>query len=182
MFAEKIPCDIMAGRIGFLSITGRSALAAVLLVIALPGAATSLSGLVIGVADGDTLTVLDAQFQQHKIRLAGIDAPEKRQPFGQRSKQSLSSLAYGRPVRIEAGKTDRYGRVVGKVLVNGVDVNREQVLRGFAWHYVAYAREQSTADRERYAIAEISARAERRGLWSMPNATAPWEFRRKQRK
>lgn len=172
----------MAANKALPSVTRTWTAAAVLLLTAFPTTASSLSGLVIGVADGDTLTVLDSQFQQHKIRLAGIDAPEKRQPFGQRSKQSLSSLAYGRPVQIDAGKTDKYGRVVGKVLVNGVDVNREQVLRGFAWHYVAYAREQSAVDRARYAAAESSARSERRGLWSIPNPTAPWDFRKHQRK
>lgn len=85
-------------------------------------------------------------------------------------------------MQVEAGKTDKYGRIVGKVFVHGVDVNREQVARGFAWHYVAYGREQSAMDRERYAAAESWARAERRGLWSIPNPTAPWDFRKRQRK
>jgi endonuclease YncB( thermonuclease family) len=151
------------------------------LVAALPCAAESLSGVVVGVADGDTLTVLDLRLQQHRVRLAGIDAPEKRQPFGQRSRQSLSLLVAGRPVRVEGGKTDRYGRLVGKVLAGGLDVNREQVRRGFAWHYLAYAREQSPADRQLYADAENSARQERRGLWALPDATPPWEYRRKAR-
>lgn len=156
------------------------ALAAAWLVAACQAVAASLSGVVVGVADGDTLTLLDAQLRQHKVRLSGIDAPEKRQPFGQRAKHSLGLLVYGRPVRVEAGKTDRYGRVVGKVIVDGMDVNREQVRRGFAWHYVVYAREQPREDRERYADAERSARAERRGLWSMPHPVAPWDFRRRQ--
>ena len=156
------------------------ALASALLFAPVPGTAASLSGVVVGVSDGDTLTMLDTRLQQHKVRLAGIDAPEKRQPFGQRSKQSLGLLAYGRPVRIEAGKTDRYGRLIGRVVVDGLDVNREQVRRGFAWHYVAYAREQSASDRDLYADAESSARAERRGLWSVPDPTPPWEFRKRQ--
>lgn len=151
------------------------------LVAACQGVAATLSGVVVGVADGDTLTVLDARLRQHKVRLSGIDAPEKRQPFGQRSKHSLSVLVYGRSVRVEAGKTDRYDRLVGKVTVDGVDVNREQVRRGFAWHYVAYAREQSREDRERYADAERSARAERRGLWALPHPVPPWDFRRSSR-
>ena len=148
------------------------------LLCALPCAAASLSGVVVGVADGDTLTVLDAGLAQHRVRLAGIDAPEKRQAFGQRSKQSLARLVHGRPVRIEGRKTDRYGRLVGKVLVGDLDVNREQVRRGLAWHYLAYEREQSPADRRLYADAEASARQERRGLWSEPGALPPWEFRR----
>lgn len=154
------------------------AFAATWFVAACQATAASLSGVVVGVADGDTLTLLDARLRQHQVRLSGIDAPEKRQPFGQRSKHSLSLLVYGRSVRVEAGKADRYDRLVGKVIVDGVDVNREQVRRGFAWHYVAYAREQSREDRERYADAERSARAERRGLWALPHPVPPWDFRR----
>lgn len=89
-------------------------------------------GRVVGVADGDTVTVLDANKQQHKIRLAGIDAPEKRQPFGQRSKESLSALVFARQVTVETDKKDRYGREVGKVRVDGVDANLERLKRGFA--------------------------------------------------
>jgi endonuclease YncB( thermonuclease family) len=140
-------------------------------------AAETITGLVVGVSDGDTITVLDEQQHQHKVRLAGIDAPEKQQDFGNRSKQSLSDLAYRRQVNVETGKTDRYGRQVGKVIVKGLDVNLEQVRRGMAWHYKAYEREQSLADREAYAGAEDTARAVREGLWALPSPVAPWEFR-----
>jgi endonuclease YncB( thermonuclease family) len=139
--------------------------------------AGTVTGLVVGVADGDTITVLDTDRQQHKIRLAGIDAPEKRQDFGNRSKQSLSDLAYRRQAIVETGKTDRYGRLIGKVLVMGQDVNLEQVRRGMAWHYKAYQREQVPADRQAYAAAEDTARVTRTGLWAIPNPTPPWEFR-----
>ncbi|MEO8655338.1 MAG: thermonuclease family protein [Ramlibacter sp.] len=132
----------------------------------------------VGVADGDTITVLDGQRQQHKIRLAGIDAPEKRQDFGNRAKQSLSALAYRQQVIVETGKTDRYGRLISKVIVNGHDVNLEQVRRGMAWHYKAYEREQVPADRGAYTAAEDAARASRAGLWAMPSPIPPWEFRR----
>ena len=84
-----------------------------------------------GIADGDTLTLLDATNTQHKIRLSGIDSPEKGQPFGQVCKKSLSDLAYDRVAVVESTKLDRYGRVIGKVLVNGQDVNLEQVRRGW---------------------------------------------------
>jgi endonuclease YncB( thermonuclease family) len=140
-------------------------------------AAETITGLVVGVSDGDTITVLDEQNHQHKIRLASIDAPEKRQDFGNRSKQSLSDLAYRRQADVETGKTDRYGRQVGKVIVNGMDVNFEQVRRGMAWHYKAYEREQSVADRQAYAGAENIARVARKGLWALPSPVAPWEFR-----
>ena len=85
-------------------------------------------------SDGDTITVLDKTHTQHKIRLAGIDAPEKNQAFGQRAKESLSDLVSSKAVTVETGKTDRYGREVGKVLVDGIDSNLVQVQKGFVWH------------------------------------------------
>ena len=100
--------------------------------------AATLVGRVVGVADGDTVTVLDSANQQFKIRLAGIDAPEKRQAFGQRSKQSLSVMVMGRDVRVEYQGRDRYGRIVGKVLVEGMDARLAQVRSGMAWHYKKY--------------------------------------------
>jgi len=139
----------------------------------------TISGLVVGVADGDTLTVLDAQYRQHRVRLAGIDAPEKRQAFGQRAKQNLSAMTYLRQADVQGGKFDRYGRIVGKVTVGGTDVNLRQVEVGLAWHYRRYAREQSPLDREAYAAAESAAKGALRGLWALPSPTPPWEFRRR---
>lgn len=139
--------------------------------------AATLQGRVVTVADGDTLTVLDVNKTQHKIRLAGIDAPEKKQAFGQRSKQSLSELTFGKEVEVEIVKRDRYGREVGKILVNGKDVNLMQVERGMAWFYRQYQREQSENDRVLYDAAEAAAKADRRGLWRDPNPMPPWEFR-----
>ena len=134
-----------------------------------------------GVADGDTITVLDDTLKQHKIRLAGIDAPEKKQPFGQRSKESLSELMFAKTVTVEADKTDRYGREVGKVLVDGIDANLVQVQRGFAWHYKAYEREQSAIDRKAYSDAEDEAKAALRGLWKDTAPVPPWDYRKAQR-
>lgn len=139
----------------------------------------TIAGRVVAVADGDTVTVLDDSNTQHKIRLAGIDAPEKKQAFGMRSKQSLSDLVVDRQVIVETDKKDKYGRAVGKILVTGQDVNLEQVTRGFAWHYKAYEKEQSANDRKLYDFAEMEARAARRGLWADPDPTPPWEFRHK---
>ena len=139
--------------------------------------ADTLLGKVISVADGDTITILDDTQTQHKIRLTGIDAPEKKQPFGQRSKQSLSDLVFAKTVTVETNKVDKYKRNVGKVLVDGLDANLVQVQRGFAWHYKAYEREQSTIDRKAYAVAESEARAARRGLWADSEPVPPWEFR-----
>jgi endonuclease YncB( thermonuclease family) len=106
------------------------------------------------VTDGGTVTVLDAGKVQHKIRLTGIDAPEKAEPFGQRAKQNLSIWVFGKKVLVETDKLDRYGRTLGKVMVNGFDANLEQVKAGFAWHFKAYEREQPAQDRQVYLRAK----------------------------
>lgn len=113
----------------------------------------------------------------HKIRLAGIDAPERAQPFGDRSRQHLARLVFRQVVFIDAAGQDRYGRVIGKVLLNGQDVNLAQVQAGMAWHYKRYEQDQSPADRRLYRDAEDSARSARRGLWQDVAPVAPWEFR-----
>lgn len=152
----------------------RAGLAAFAVILAATTAqADELRGRVVAVADGDTLTILDAGRQQHRIRLAEIDAPEKRQPFGQRSKQSLSDLCYGRDAAIEDGGRDRYGRTIGRVNCAGIDANAEQVRRGMAWVFDRYA-----TDRRLYAIQD-EARAARRGLWINAAPVPPWEYRAK---
>ena len=156
--------------------------AALVALLATTAHADTHTGRVVGVADGDTLTLLDASNTQHKVRLSGIDSPEKKQPFGQVCKQSLSDLAYGRTVAVEANKRDRYGRVIGKVLVDGKDANLEQVRRGCGWHYKQYQNEQPLDDRLAYNAAEESARAGRVGLWADPGPVAPWDWRRARRK
>lgn len=111
--------------------------------------AEELAGRVVGVADGDTITMLDQERHEHKIRLAGIDAPEKHQAFGQRSKQALSDAVFNRMVTVDWSKRDKYGRLVGKIfLPGGVDANLRQIELGLAWHYRAYEREQLLADRQ----------------------------------
>ncbi len=138
----------------------------------------TLTGKVGRVVDGDTLYVLDANYKEHKIRLAGIDAPERKQVYGLASRKHLASLVAGQQVTVEYRKRDRYGRILGKVLVNGVDACLEQVKAGFAWHYKKYQHEQSAEDRELYANAENKARNERLGLWRENNPNPPWEYRR----
>jgi len=152
---------------------------AALLLSALACNAATIEGKVVGVADGDTITVLDSTNTQHKIRLSGIDAPEKSQPFGNRSKQSLSDLVFSKPVTVDTDKRDKYKRNVGKVLVDGVDANLEQIKRGMAWHYKAYEREQPATDRKAYSDAEIEAKEARRGLWVDSEPVPPWKFRDK---
>lgn len=153
----------------------------ILCLLAFSAFAETLDGYVIKIADGDTLTVLDAANQQHKIRLAGIDAPEKAQPFGDRSKTNLARLVFNKNVQIEWKKRDRYDRIIGKVLINGTDVCLEQVKSGMAWWYRDYAREQSVEDHGNYEHAELMAKLGRVGLWSDKNPIPPWEWRRESR-
>jgi endonuclease YncB( thermonuclease family) len=128
---------------------------------------------VVGIADGDTITVLDDDKQMIKCRLYGIDAPEKAQPYGAQSKASLSELAFQRIAEIGFAGRDRYGRSICKVTVDGLDVNREQLLRGMAWMYRRYTGDAS------YDAAEVAARAAGRGLWRDSQAVPPWDFRRR---
>lgn len=153
----------------------------ILVFAACSGAAATLEGKVVGVADGDTITVLTADKQQHKIRLAGIDAPEKGQPFGKRSKETLSRLVYGTEVAVEYTKKDRYGRIVGRVEVEGRDANLEQVREGSAWVYRQYIRELPKADQRLYFDAEQHARSEALGLWHERDPEPPWEWRKARR-
>ncbi len=138
----------------------------------------TLTGKVVKITDGDTLYVIDANYKEHKIRLSGIDAPERKQAYGLASRKHLAFLVAGKQVTVEYQKRDRYGRIVGKVLLDGIDVCLEQVKAGFAWHYKKYQHEQSPEDQRLYADAEIRARNERLGLWRENNPMPPWEHRR----
>ena len=128
-----------------------------------PTAATTapakVAGRVVGIHDGDSLTVLIAR-QQVKVRIEGIDAPEHRQSFSAASKEALSALVAGRTVHIAATGKDRYGRTLARVYADGADVGREMIRRGFAWHFLRYNKEKDLA------AAEIEARQLRRGLWA----------------
>jgi len=143
--------------------------------------AETLRGRVVGVADGDTVTVLAEGRVRHVVRLAGIDAPEKAQPYGDRAKHHLSDLVFGTIVDVEYAKRDRYGRIVGKIVRDGRDASLALIEAGYAWHFKRYAAEQSRADRAIYARAEDAARDARRGLWSEPAPLPPWEWRARKR-
>jgi endonuclease YncB( thermonuclease family) len=134
--------------------------------------AATFSGKVVGIADGDTLTVLTTSKKQHKIRLAEIDAPENAQPFGTKSKQSLSDLCFGKEAEVSPRVKDRYQRIVARVKCAGVDANAEQVNRGMAWVYRRYAK-----DHDLYVL-EHGAKAEKRGLWADSSPTPPWQWRK----
>lgn len=142
--------------------------------------AAELIGRVIGITDGDTLTVLDASHQQHKIRLMGIDAPERKQPFGERARQNLAHLAFAQEVTVQWRKKHR-NRLIGKVLVNGVDVSLEQIRSGMAWWYEAYRKDQTERDRALYSALEADARQSRVGLWQDPAPVAPWDWRHRRK-
>ncbi len=146
--------------------------------LSLTASADTLTSKVVKITDGDTLYVLDANYKEHKIRLAGIDAPERKQAYGLAFRKYLASIVAGKQVSIEYQKRDRYGRILGKVLLDGIDVCLEQVKVGFAWHYKKYQHEQSAEDRELYADAKNKARNERLGLWRENNPMPPWEYRR----
>lgn len=132
-------------------------------------------GKVVSIADGDTLTVLDETDRQHRIRLFGIDAPEKAQPFGRRSKENLADKVFGATVRVEVVDVDRYGREVGRIYRGGRFINLEQVRDGYAWRFSAFDRHHE------FDAAEAEARRQGRGLWAARNPTPPWEFRRAHR-
>lgn len=142
-----------------------------------PSNAATIEGKVVGVSDGDTIKVLDKNNAEYKIRLEGVDAPESKQDFGNKAKENLSNLVFGKVVQVISNKTDKYGRHVGKVLLNGTDVNLEQIKSGLAWHYKEYAKEQSAADRKLYAEAETTAKDGKLGFWSMAKPIAPWDWR-----
>lgn len=155
-----------------------SVIASLVLAFSFQALAETLSGRVVHVSDGDTITVLDASNHQHKIRLSGIDAPESGQAFGRVSKQNLADLVAGKTVSVEWSKHDKYRRIVGKVLLGSQDVCLEQIKTGMAWHYKKYEKEQAPEDRSIYAAAENEARTNRLGLWRDKSPVPPWEYRR----
>jgi endonuclease YncB( thermonuclease family) len=140
--------------------------------------ANELVSRVVGVSDGDTITVLDATNALHKVRLSGIDAPEKSQPFGSVAKQSLSDILFGQEVLIHWQKRDNYGRIIGKVMLDDVDINLAQIKAGMAWFYRQYQQQQPLQDQADYAAAEQEAKANKLGLWVDEDSIAPWHFRR----
>jgi endonuclease YncB( thermonuclease family) len=135
------------------------------------------SGVVVGVSDGDTITVLH-EGKGEKIRLYGIDTPEKGQAFGKKAKQFTSRMVYGKNVEVEAKDTDRYGRTVSLISVDGQSLNEALIKNGFAWVYRKYCKEVFCED---WLNFEIIARYGKIGIWSESNPTPPWEYRKKQR-
>lgn len=129
--------------------------------------------LVVGVHDGDTLTVRCGQSDQMKIRLSQIDAPELRQPYGAASKRALSDMVYGKTIELRPLKKDRYGRTVGEIVESGHDIQWEMIKRGWAHCYVQYVTDDAC-----YGYQD-QAREAHRGLWADPHPVNPWEWRHK---
>lgn len=154
----------------------RLPVAALVLLLAAPAPALELAGTAQSVADGDTLTLRDEAGVQHRIRLSGIDDPERGQPFSQVSRRSLDTLTRGRRLTATCPKSDRFGRKVCTVGARDEDLGLEQIARGLAWHFKRY-QAKPAPERVAYAAAEEQARLERRGLWSLPNPQAPWDWR-----
>jgi endonuclease YncB( thermonuclease family) len=149
-------------------------LAAVL--VAADSQSHELTGKVVSVADGDTITVLDADKTQHRIRLFGIDAPERGQAFGTKSREALAAAVHEKTVRIVWKERDRYSRIVGDVYLGDRNINVDQVRSGMAWWYRTYAPKSKALEE-----AEGEARKERRGLWKDKDPEPPWVYRRKER-
>ena len=137
-------------------------------------AAETVSGRVVGITDGDTFTLLTENLEQHKIRVAEIDAPERRQPYGTRSRQALARLIFEKEVSVEVQVIDNYGRIVGRPIADGRDISAEMIRIGAAWVYRSYSDDPDLYELERRA------RANNSGIWSLPeyDRVAPWEWRR----
>ena len=139
-------------------------------------------GKVIGISDGDTITVLQEDNTALKIRLAGIDCPEKSQAFGNRAKKMLSEKVFGNIVRVEIRHKDRYDRTLGIIRLGDLDINEYLITQGVAWHYKAYAKDQPDEEAKRYDLAEQGARKAKKGLWLQEHPTPPWEYRAQKKK
>ncbi|WP_116368336.1 thermonuclease family protein [Parahaliea mediterranea] len=136
-----------------------------------------LSGRVVRVADGDTLSLLDAGGEQHKIRLYGIDSPELAQAGGQAARKALTDLAYQRQAGVVVVDRDDYGRAVGTVYIGSNNLNLALVGAGHAWWYQHHAPHERALQ-----AAEQNARQQRIGLWARNNPQAPWQWRREHRR
>ncbi len=137
----------------------------------------TVDGRVVKVTDGDTIEVLNLDKTTYKIRLAGIDAPEKKQAFGNAARKHLADLVAGKEVCVSSHKTDKYRRLVGMVIIDGESANFRMLKDGYAWHYKKYEKEQPSLERQVFAETELQARSDTVGLWSEPEPIAPWDWR-----
>ena len=134
-----------------------------------------LSGKVVAISDGDTFTLLPASKKQVKVRLYGIDCPERKQDFGSVSKKFLSDLIFNKTVNVKEINIDRYGRTIGLVHIGSINVNEKLLSEGLAWHYLKYDKSK------KWDMLEEKARRKKIGLWANPKAIAPWVYRQSKR-
>jgi endonuclease YncB( thermonuclease family) len=160
-------------RLSLLLLTG--------LMLPLPSWAATLRAVVVSVTNGNTITILGAAHLERKIRLAGIDAPAEGQGYAGLSKAHLTHLVLQKEVTVAWFREDRYGRIVGKVMIDGTDVGLRQIKAGLAWHRKGLQTEESLDDRTQYAAAEDTARSQHRGLWVDNTLLTTWDLRQKSR-
>lgn len=135
-----------------------------------------ITGRVVRVADGDTVSLLDGANTQHQIRLYGVDAPENGQPYGDRARAALAGMVAGKRLGVVVVESDDYGRLVGTLYADGSNINLTLVQLGHAWWYQYFAPHERLLE-----AAEREARSGRRGLWAEDNPVPPWDWRRQQR-
>jgi endonuclease YncB( thermonuclease family) len=159
----------------------RVLLAAALLLLSAAAGAEAVKGKVTWVDDGDSFVMILDGGREARVRIAGIDAPERRQPYSRVARRHLEEMVKDRRVTVAAYKTDVYGRLVGPVRAQGRDVGLAQIEAGLAWHDVRHLSEQPPEEAGKYARAESAARSARRGLWAWSAPVPPWEWRARQR-
>lgn len=131
------------------------------------------------ILDGDTIKILDPDYNSISVRLIGIDAPEQDQPFGKESLIGLKKCLDNKPLIVQWSKKDKYNRLLAKVISNNKDCNLNQVQKGLAWHYKYFEKDQPILDRKSYSLAEQNARSKKIGVWASNCVIAPWDWRRK---
>lgn len=147
-----------------------------MLALALNISAQTIKGKVVGISDGDTITILDSLHHKIKIRLYGIDCPEKGQDFGAAAKKFTSDKCFSKVVHVQTKGKDKYGRTLGVVMLpDRNELNLLLLQNGLAWHYKAFDKSK------KYADAELAARQHKSGLWIVKSPVAPWDFRKAKR-
>jgi endonuclease YncB( thermonuclease family) len=176
MIARLIAMLFLSGALG---VRGQDALTPVTYTFGLEHVA--LLGRITGIVDGDTVNVLILGKQQIRVRIAFIDAPEKGQAFGQRAKQAMSELVFGKDVKLRPHTIDRYGRLVARVIVDNQDAGLELLKEGLCWVYERYLPEASPDIQVSYQQAQAAALEQKSGLWSDPFPVPPWDWRKGKR-
>jgi endonuclease YncB( thermonuclease family) len=157
----------------------------IIIILSICSVRADFTAKVLRVVDGDTVHVVNKAGKKFKVRLTGIDAPEKNQPYGLASTYKLTEMLINKWVLLKSKPNngniysiDRYNRVLAKIIYDGKDINLFQVSSGYAWHFKRYQKQQSPLDRELYSEAELNAQKNKLGLWGEKNPVAPWKWRK----